>query len=102
MNRLLKIAVRGAVGAMLVSATVLPASASYLGYGNGDPGNWDLWQEQNGGKPLPSDDEQAAMWTHHHEYYDSMAGSYEHPYSAQSHSDRSAYAHTHRKVSNPG
>jgi hypothetical protein len=32
----------------LATATV-PASASYLGYGNGYPGDWDLWTEQAGG-----------------------------------------------------
>ena len=34
---------------VLVGATAMPASASYLGYGNGDPGNWDFWTEQKGG-----------------------------------------------------
>lgn len=36
--------------AMFVLAiAAVPASASYLGYGNGDPGDWDLWTEQAGG-----------------------------------------------------
>jgi hypothetical protein len=33
----------------LLGATAMSANASYLGYGNGDPGNWDFWTEQNGG-----------------------------------------------------
>ncbi len=61
MNRPLKVAASGAIAALLVSAAALPASAEYLGYGNGDPGNWDFWQEQNGGKAMPSDDQQQAM-----------------------------------------
>ncbi|MDQ8698375.1 hypothetical protein [Hyphomicrobium sp. LHD-15] len=35
--------------ALLMGATSISASATYLGYGNGDPGNWDLWTEQNNG-----------------------------------------------------
>ena len=32
-----------------LAIAAVPASASYLGYGNGDPGDWDLWTEQAGG-----------------------------------------------------
>lgn len=34
---------------VLAGAAAMPAHATYLGYGNGDPGNWDLWTEQAGG-----------------------------------------------------
>ena len=38
------------VGAMaLAGAAGTPAHASYLGYGNGDPGNWGFTMEQKGG-----------------------------------------------------
>ncbi|MBN8911583.1 MAG: hypothetical protein J0H65_05885 [Rhizobiales bacterium] len=37
------------VTALVLASAAVPAHASYLGYGNGDPGNWDLWTEQNGG-----------------------------------------------------
>ncbi|MGE0022603.1 MAG: hypothetical protein AB7S70_03105 [Hyphomicrobium sp.] len=37
---------------VLAAAAVPAANAAYLGYGNGDPGNWDFWTEQNGGKPM--------------------------------------------------
>lgn len=77
MNRSLKIAVRGAAAAMMISATVLPASASYLGYGNGDPGNWDLWQEQNGGKPVPDDTAVYYNQHHRHHHYTSYGHSYD-------------------------
>jgi hypothetical protein len=39
-----------AAALILAGAAALPANAYYLGYGNGDPGNWDLWTEQNGGR----------------------------------------------------
>jgi hypothetical protein len=35
--------------ALLLACATLPASAAYLGYGNGDPGNWDFWTEQKSG-----------------------------------------------------
>jgi len=37
---------------VLAAAAVPAANANYLGYGNGDPGNWDFWTEQNGGRPM--------------------------------------------------
>lgn len=38
----------------LAGVAAAPANASYLGYGNGDPGNWDFFTEQNGGRaPSP-------------------------------------------------
>jgi len=35
--------------ALLMGVSTGAANANYLGYGNGDPGNWDLWTEQAGG-----------------------------------------------------
>jgi hypothetical protein len=35
--------------ALVMGASTGAANANYLGYGNGDPGNWDFWTEQNGG-----------------------------------------------------
>jgi hypothetical protein len=46
---LIKLAAGCATALVLMSATAVTANANYLGYGNGDPGNWDLWTEQNGG-----------------------------------------------------
>ncbi len=37
----------------LAGAMSLPASASYLGYANGDPQNWDFYQEQHNGASPP-------------------------------------------------
>lgn len=34
---------------LAAAASSTAANAYYLGYGNGDPGNWDFWTEQNGG-----------------------------------------------------
>lgn len=38
-----------AAALVLAGAAAAPANAYYMGYGNGDPGNWDFWTEQNGG-----------------------------------------------------
>jgi hypothetical protein len=52
MNRALLNLAGGCTAALLmVGATAFSANANYLGYGNGDPGNWDLWTEQAGGPP---------------------------------------------------
>jgi hypothetical protein len=64
-----KIAAGCASVMLLVGATSLSANASYLGYGNGDPGNWDLWTEQNGGinpDSAPQPRVKAHMRTAHH------------------------------------
>jgi hypothetical protein len=92
MNRPLKVVVQGAVAALLVSATVLPASASYLGYGNGDPENWDLWQEQNGGKPVPDDTAVYYNQHVHHHYYSSNGHPYDHH--VRTHAQRQASKHS--------
>ena len=47
MKRVSGIAAACAAALMLTGATAMQASATYLGYGNGDPGNWDLWTEQH-------------------------------------------------------
>ena len=62
----------------LACAGAIPADASYLGYGNGDPGPWDFWQEQNGGKPLPAEAEDRQMAARGI-YYNMVLGRYEYP-----------------------
>ncbi len=58
-----------AAAALLVGASTGAANAFYLGYGNGDPGNWDFWTEQYGG-PVHKAKTQAhvhhAALHHHH------------------------------------
>ncbi|MEO8419998.1 MAG: hypothetical protein ABI457_02285 [Hyphomicrobium sp.] len=49
MNRVLTIGITAAAAAMLQTAMMAPANAEYMGYGNGDPGNWDFATEQSGG-----------------------------------------------------
>lgn len=49
MNRNLRAAVFGAAAAMTLGLGATGASAEYMGYGNGDPGNWDYNTEQHGG-----------------------------------------------------
>jgi hypothetical protein len=41
--------VGGAAAVLLMGLASGAANASYLGYGNGDPGDWDFWTEQHGG-----------------------------------------------------
>jgi hypothetical protein len=49
MRQGIKIAACVFSAAMLQLAVVGSANAEYLGYGNGDPGNWDYNTEQHGG-----------------------------------------------------
>jgi hypothetical protein len=50
MDRSLSTYAAGCISAViLMGATAMSANATYLGYANGDPGNWDLWTEQAGG-----------------------------------------------------
>ena len=49
MNRALRLAACGIAGVVMQMAFVTGASAEYMGYGNGDPGNWDFNTEQQGG-----------------------------------------------------
>ena len=52
--------------ALLLGAASLSANATYLGYGNGVPGNWDLWTEQNNGiNPDAEAPPQMRKPTHH-------------------------------------
>ena len=44
-----KMTVYAFAGAMLLGLGTASANAMYLGYGNGDPGNWDFATEQAGG-----------------------------------------------------
>ena len=54
MNRTLRnIFATGVTVLTLTGATAMQANAAYMGYGNGDPGNWDFWQEQRGGATAP-------------------------------------------------
>jgi hypothetical protein len=50
MNRTLRNVAAAWAGALILTcAGTIEANAYYLGYGNGDPGNWDYWTEQHGG-----------------------------------------------------
>ena len=49
MNRAIKIGTCGLAAVLMQAAFALPAGAEYMGYANGDPGNWDLNTEQAGG-----------------------------------------------------
>jgi hypothetical protein len=40
-----------------------------MGYGNGDPGNWDFWTEQNGGKSPEAAAPAHVKTTHHNASY---------------------------------
>ena len=67
MNRTLKsFAATGAAILMLSGATAMQANAAYLGYGNGDPGDWSLWQEQNGGQSATKPQHFASAHHQHH------------------------------------
>lgn len=44
----------GGAAFLIWGATSLAASAYYLGYANGDPGNWDFYQEQHNGVSPPA------------------------------------------------
>lgn len=56
---------------LLLACAAAPASAAYLGYGNGDPGGWDFWTEQNGGPrgPKPTPNHVQAKPVHHAHHY---------------------------------
>ncbi len=55
-----------AAAVMLTGAASMAANAAYLGYGNGDPGNWDMWTEQSGGvKPTAPNHPTHAKAIHH-------------------------------------
>jgi carbohydrate-selective porin OprB len=52
--------------ALLAGASSGAANASYLGYANGDPGNWSFWQEQQGGPPHKAKAHVQHTASHHH------------------------------------
>ena len=50
MSQNIRLTICACAGAALLSlGAVTVANAEYLGYGNGDPGNWDFATEQSGG-----------------------------------------------------
>jgi hypothetical protein len=52
--------------ALLAGASSGAANAYYLGYGNGDPGNWGFWTEQQGGPHKAKAHVHHAAASHHH------------------------------------
>lgn len=64
-----RLAAACAVALALAGSAAAPANAYYLGYGNGDPGNWDFWTEQNGGRPMGPQTHAAPRATHHAHHY---------------------------------
>jgi hypothetical protein len=79
MNRALLNMAGGCTAALLLlGTTALSANANYLGYGNGDPGNWDFWTEQAGGPP-PAPKAHVRHFRHaqhhsHHVHHRNLAG----------------------------
>jgi hypothetical protein len=65
-HTLRNIAAAGAAILTLAGATAMQANAAYLGYGNGDSGNWSLWQEQNGGQSATKPTHRVAGRYQHH------------------------------------
>ena len=50
MSQNIRLTICACAGAALLSlGAVTAVNAEYLGYGNGDPGNWDFATEQSGG-----------------------------------------------------
>ena len=49
MNRTLRATIFGVAATAVLGLGAMNANAEYLGYGNGDPGNWDYNTEQHGG-----------------------------------------------------
>ena len=47
----------GGAALLLWGATSLAASAYYMGYANGDPGNWGFYEEQHNGASPPAEGE---------------------------------------------
>lgn len=65
--------------ALLLATAAAPASATYLGYGNGDPGNWDLWSEQGASQaPAPQRVHHAHGKRVHHAHHRHIAPSRAH------------------------
>jgi pyocin large subunit-like protein len=76
-----------AVVLILAGAAAAPANAYYSGYGNGDPGNWDFWTEQNGGRNPETAAPEHVTTAHH--------------YAASSHAHSAHHAHHAHKPSAP-
>jgi hypothetical protein len=55
MNATIKYLLAGGMAAVLGTAlAAASAEASYLGYANGDPGNWGFYEEQHNGASPPA------------------------------------------------
>ncbi|HET6389977.1 hypothetical protein [Hyphomicrobium sp.] len=76
----------GATVMALAGGLSLPASASYLGYANGDPQNWDFYQEQHNGA---SPEDVSMRAERHHTRY--IYREQESPYQPASHLGRHEY-----------
>jgi hypothetical protein len=68
MNATMKCFRAGAASALVGIAMASSAEANYLGYANGDPANWGLYQEQHNGTSPPSEAAAAAPTPHHPNY----------------------------------
>jgi hypothetical protein len=68
MNRTFIKLAAGCASALLLAGATSSANANYLGYGNGDPGNWSFWDEQNGGPVRETPPPAPHMRTVHHSY----------------------------------
>lgn len=53
MNATMKYMLAGGAAALFATAMAASAEADYLGYANGDPANWDFYQEQHNGASPP-------------------------------------------------
>ena len=89
MNRKLRNLTVGGLSALAaMSVATISANAFYTGYGNGDPGGWDLWTEARGGAPAPASHHAYAGSGHescgylHHKALQTGAQSWWHRYHA--------------------
>jgi hypothetical protein len=63
MNATMKYMLAAGAAALFATAMAASAEADYLGYANGDPANWDFYQEQhNGASPLEAATAPAARY----------------------------------------
>jgi hypothetical protein len=53
MNATMKYMLAAGAAALFATAMAASAEADYLGYANGDPANWDFYQEQHNGASPP-------------------------------------------------
>lgn len=68
MNATMKCMLAGGTAALIGTVMASSAEANYLGYANGDPANWGLYQEQHNGASPPSEAAAAAPTPHHPSY----------------------------------